>query len=273
MCREPFFQTKCCSDDQCGRPPPPVEDGCGDPTELAGIEDPAVPALRPPPQPPAPLELPPEDPPPTRAGAGVIAGRAGAIAGRAGTELCPAVGAALGNDVVVRTGGRLPRPAVASLTLATLLRGCVTAFAATWPEFTKRCSAGSYMIDDWRTMGAPAGLVVNVLAGSTRETGAGAVVLPTFPATRAFAGRCLTTDTFSPFATATGDVMVFPPTGYTPRVIFMGVLPLLSSGCAGTNPKAPPELTQTAVTGRYVTGLPPAPPKPLGVHIQPYAGA
>ena len=227
-----------------------------DPAELAG--------LRPPPQPPPPPELPPEDPPATRAGAGVIAGRAG-------TELCPAVG----TDVVARTGGRAPRPAVASLTLATLLRGCVTAFvaAATWPEFTKRCSAGSYVIDDWRTMPGPAGLVVKVLAGSTRETATGAVVLPTFPVTRAFAGRCLTTDTFSPFATATGDLMVFPSTGYTPRVIFTGVLPLLSSGCAGTNPKAPPVLTHTAVTGRYVTGLPPAPPKPLGVHIQPYAGA
>src|SRR5215471_2183764 len=129
------------------------------------------------------------------------------------------------------------------------------------------------MMDDWRTMPGPACLVVKVLAGSTRETGTGAVVLPTFPATRAFAGRCLTTDTFWPFATATGDATVFPSTGYTPRVIFMGVLPLLSSGCAGTNPKAPPVLTHTAVTGRYVIGLPPAPPKPLGVHIQPYAGA
>ena len=213
MCHEPFFHKRkpvAVLRDQCGRPPPPEEEGCDDPIEPAGIEDPAeLPMLRPPPQPlPPPEELPPEYPPPTRAGAGVIAGRAG-------TGLCSAVL----SDVVVCAAGRLTlaRQAVASLTLATSLCAGATAFvdaAATWPEFTKRCSAGSYMIVAGRAK--PACLVVKVLAGSVRETGTGAAALAIFPATKASAGRCFTTDTFSPVATATGDAMAFPATGYTP---------------------------------------------------------
>lgn len=162
-----------------------------------------------------------------------------------------------------RASGIPPCPA-APFTAATLLCALVTASAAaTWLELTKRCSTGSYMIDDCRV----------VLAGRTLETGAGAEVLGIVPATRASAGACLITDTFSPFEIAIGDALTCPETGYTPCAMLIGVLPFLSSGCAGTNPRVLPAFTQTAVTGRYGSGRPPTPAKPLGVHTQPHPGA
>src|SRR5271157_4353313 len=111
--------------------------------------------LRPPLQPPPPD--PPADPPPTRAVAGIMAGRGG-------TEVCR-VAAATG---VLCAAGTPP----CSLTAATLLCGFATAFSteATWLEFTKRCSTGSYMIEDCRTTPA---CRVEVLDGSTLETARG----------------------------------------------------------------------------------------------------
>src|SRR5271165_2162029 len=170
-----------------------------------------LPALRPPLQPPPPE--PPDDPPPTRAGAGVMAGRGG-------MEMC--VVAVV--TVVGRASGIPPCPA-APFTVATLLCGLATPSAeTTWLEFTKRCSTGSYMIDDWRT--TPVCHVL--LAGRTLETGRGVEVLGIVPATSASAGACLTTDTFSPFVMEMGDALTCPATGYTPCAMLIGVLPFLS---------------------------------------------
>jgi hypothetical protein len=57
---------------------------------------------------------------------------------------------------------------------------------------------------------------VKVLVGSVRETATRAAVLATLPATSASAGRCLITETFSPFAMASGEAMAFPCAGYIP---------------------------------------------------------
>jgi len=115
--------------------------------------------------------------------------------------------------------------------------------------FTKRCSRGSYVMEESlfkETTWTPDPPSITV-----RETRAGGVV-----ATRlllsASRGADFKVSHFCPCSAAAIDSPAPPPlaTEKTPRSRFRGVLPFSSSGCMGTMPTVPFWRTKTAVAAR-----------------------
>jgi len=116
--------------------------------------------------------------------------------------------------------------------------------------FTKRCSRGSYAMEDsllretTRTPESPCSTVLETRAGG----GAGDKLLP-----KASRGADFTACHLAPGSPElNAPVAPFAKEGEkTPCSRFRGVLPFWSSGCMGTMPSVPPLRTNTAVTGRY----------------------
>lgn len=114
--------------------------------------------------------------------------------------------------------------------------------------FTKRCSRGSYAMEESLPSDTPG--TPDLLSTTVLEKPAGGPVA-TRPLLRPSRGDDFNACHFCPGSTGmTCALTPFVPTfEKTPRSKFKGSFPFLSSGCIGTMPFVPPLRTKTAVTG------------------------
>jgi hypothetical protein len=118
--------------------------------------------------------------------------------------------------------------------------------------FTKRCSFGSYAMEEsllmetTRVPEAPSSTVLETRTGGA--TGCAWLVKASLGAVFKVSHLCPTAAE-SPIPFTSFDPADGPRGENTPCSKFMGVLPLASSGCMGTKPTLPLLRTKTAVTG------------------------
>jgi len=144
----------------------------------------------------------------------------------------------------------------AGVELAGVARPCSTRISFSFMDdeaagefvFTKRCSLGSYAMEE--SLPREPVLVPDLLSTTVLETRVGGAVA-TRPPLRLSRGGDFNTSHFCPCSTGiSSEVPPLVPTfEKTPRSKFKGVFPFSSSGCIGTMPLFAPCRTKTAVTG------------------------
>jgi hypothetical protein len=144
--------------------------------------------------------------------------------------------------------------------------------AGSFALFTKRCSRGSYAIEELRsnvTTRVPA-----LPCKTVRETRVGAAEALTALAVNASRGGVFSVFQLAFVAAIALEETVPAFTGKIPLVRLIGSFPRTSSGCTGTKPSNPVlDRKKTPVTGRNGTNpLNPPKPKP-GDHSHPSPGS